>query len=85
MIEEHERRLCEKLEQGLRNIDGVTLYGPEDTREKTAVTALNIDGLDCEDAAEILSSRYGIAVKMCIRDRDTAAEKLEIVDLLRKL
>ena len=80
VIEEHERRLCEKLERGLRNIDGVTLYGPEDTREKTAVTALNIDGLDCEDAAEILSSRYGIAVRAGFHCSGTAHETIGTAD-----
>lgn len=37
VIEEHERRLTEKLQRGLSEIPGIELYGPEDTYEKTAV------------------------------------------------
>ncbi len=62
-IEEHERKLTEKLQRGLSEINGVTIYGPEDTHKKTAVVAMNIDGLDCEEAAGILNDRYGIAVR----------------------
>ncbi len=63
VIEEHERRLTEKLQQGLSEIKRVKIYGPEDTHEKTAVVAINIEGVDCEEAASILNDRYGIAVR----------------------
>lgn len=63
VIEEHERRLTEKLQKGLKNIKGITVYGPEDTRKKTAVIAVNIDGMDCEEVAAILNDEYGIAVR----------------------
>lgn len=63
VIREHERRMTEKLQEGLVDIGGVTIYGPADTREKTAVVAMNIDDMDCEEAAMILNDRYGIAVR----------------------
>lgn len=62
-IEEHERKLTEKLQRGLEQIDGVVVYGPKDIHKKTAVVAMNIIGLDCEDAAGILNDKYGIAVR----------------------
>ena len=62
-IEEHERRLTEKLQKGLMEIKGVSLYGPENTYKKTAVVAMNIDGMDCEEAAAVLNDKYGIAVR----------------------
>lgn len=62
-IEEHERRLTEKLQKGLVGIKGVDLYGPENTYKKTAVVAMNIDGMDCEEAAAILNDKYGIAAR----------------------
>lgn len=63
VIEEHERRLTEKLQRGLGDIPGVSLYGPDDTHKKTAVVAMNIKGVDCEELADILNDRYGIAVR----------------------
>ena len=62
-IEEHERKLTEKLQKGLGGIDGVTIYGPENTHKKTAVVAINIKGIDCEEAAGMLNDEYGIAVR----------------------
>ena len=44
------------------------------------MTALNIDGLDCEDAAEILSSRYGIAVRAGFHCSGTAHETIGTAD-----
>lgn len=63
VIEEHERKLTEKLQKGLSEIEGVVLYGTENTHDKTAVVAMNIEGMDCEEAASILNDRYGIAVR----------------------
>lgn len=63
VIEAHEQRLTERLQKGLDEIDGVVIYGPEDTAQKTAVVAMNIEGIDCEEAANILNDRYGIAVR----------------------
>lgn len=62
-IEEHERRLTEKLQKNLAKIEGVHIYGPEDTCRKTAVVAMNINGIDCEEAAARLNDEYGIAVR----------------------
>ena len=63
VIEEHERRLTEKLQKGLKAIKGITVYGPEDIRKKTAVIAVNIEEMDCEEVAAILNDEYGIAVR----------------------
>ena len=62
-IEEYERHLTERLGKALAGVDGVSIYGPEDAGEKTAVVAINIDGMDCEEVADILDRRYGIAVR----------------------
>ena len=62
-IEEYERRMIEKLYEGFADIPNVRIYGPKDAAQKTAVIAINIDGMDCEEAAELLSDRYGIAVR----------------------
>jgi len=62
-IAHHERKLTEQIEDGLRNIEGIQVYGPEDTRDKTAVIAFNINGMDCEEVASLLDEEYDIATR----------------------
>lgn len=80
VIEEHERRLTEKLQSGLAAIPGVTVYGPEDTREKTAVVAMNLEGLDCEELAATLNDRYAIAVRAGFHCSGIAHETIGTAD-----
>ena len=44
-------------------IDGVTLYGDVGASVRTPVVALNLDGIDSGDAADMLWQEYGIAVR----------------------
>ena len=53
----------QKLQHDLEAIRGVTVYGPEDPRDRASIIAINIDGIDCETAASILDERFGIAVR----------------------
>lgn len=62
-IEERERKLTERLQAGLKAIDKVILYGVDNTYDKTAVVAMNIQGYNCEEAALLLNDMYGIAVR----------------------
>lgn len=58
----YERELISYLESFLREMDFVTLYGPE-PEKKTGICLFNIDGLSSEEATERLSREYGIAVR----------------------
>ena len=58
----YERELLFKLEEFLRNMKGVTCYGPA-PGYKTGVCLFNIGGLDSEEVTERLSREYGIAVR----------------------
>ncbi len=83
-IEEHERRLTEKLQKGLAEIRGVRIYGPESTYKKTAVVAMNIEGMDCEEVAAMLNDRFGIAVRAgfhcsCMAHRTIGTEEIGCV------
>ena len=80
VIEEHERRLTEKLQNGLAAIPGVTVYGPRDTREKTAVVAMNLEGIDCEELAAVLNDRYAIAVRAGFHCSGMAHETIGTAD-----
>lgn len=62
-IEDHERKLTDKLQRGLGRIPKVKIYGPKDVYEKSPVVAFNIEGVDCENTALLLNDRYGIATR----------------------
>ena len=59
----HERELTQDLQRGLQAIPGVTVYGPPDIRERTAVVSWNLEGRSCEEIALLLNDRFGIAVR----------------------
>lgn len=61
-IEEKERALAESLFERLMNIDGVDVYGLH-KGNRNGTVAFNIRGMDSQEAANILSERYGIAVR----------------------
>lgn len=59
-IARHEESLCRYFEDKVLEIPEITIYG---SQNKTAICALNIDGMDCVDVAQVLSDKYNIAVR----------------------
>lgn len=59
-IRQHEQELTDALILGLREITGVTLYGPCDSRRQTAVVSFNIEDRDCGEVSFLLDQKYGI-------------------------
>lgn len=62
VIGAYEEELICRLEEKLRNMDFVTIYGPA-PEKKTGICLLNIAGLDAEEVTSLLSSQYDIAVR----------------------
>ncbi|HEX2936764.1 MAG TPA: aminotransferase class V-fold PLP-dependent enzyme [Bacteroidales bacterium] len=62
-IRNHEQSLTEQLLQGLKEIKGVTVYGPGNSNRQTAVAAFNIEGRDCGDVCMRLDYEYGIVTR----------------------
>ncbi|MDF2999996.1 MAG: aminotransferase class V-fold PLP-dependent enzyme [Bacillota bacterium] len=62
-IRAYEETLVGKLDEALRNMNGVTVYGPADCRKKTGVVLFNLRKTDCEEVCEKMSSGYGIACR----------------------
>lgn len=58
----YEKELLTCLEEMLRNMEGVTCYGPA-PGEKTGVCLFNIGTLNSEEVTERLSREYNIAVR----------------------
>jgi cysteine desulfurase/selenocysteine lyase len=58
-IHAHERALVAEARQALRRVDGVTIYGPEDS---AGIVSFNVDGVHPHDTATILDDA-GVAVR----------------------
>ena len=63
-IRQHEMTLGKKLMDGLREISGVTVYGPPDASLRTAVVAFNIAGLPPSEVGQRLDEDYGILCRV---------------------
>ncbi len=62
-IRAHEEGLIASLDEALRNMKGVIVYGPWDYRRKTGIVLFNLDHMNCEEVCEKLNSDYGIACR----------------------
>ncbi len=62
-VHEHEMRLLTKLRDGLRGIDGVTLYCQENLDRHIAVLAFNVAGKDPGDVGMMLDVDFNIACR----------------------
>ncbi len=76
-IRQHETALCHHFDDAMKNMPGVTLYGPE---HKTAISAINIKGLDCTTAASLLDTRYDICVRSGLHCAPLAHQSLGTLD-----
>lgn len=59
-IKAKETHLSTLLRKGLSEMAGITLYGPENSVERTAVIAFSVSGLDSSAASYQLDCQYGI-------------------------
>jgi len=61
-IHQHEMELTKKTLDGLLNIDGVKVIGPQDTKNRGGVISFTIDQLHPHDVGQVLD-QYGVAVR----------------------
>lgn len=61
-IHAKERSLMLRFYEGVKNIEGVTVYG-DFTKDKTAIVALNIRDYESGEVSYELSQGYGIAIR----------------------
>lgn len=62
-IFQRETHLIERLEERLRSIKGVTVYGKGESIRSVPVLAFTLEKTDSEKAASILGEKYGVAVR----------------------
>jgi len=62
-VHAHCLSLARMLQEGLRSLPGVTVYGQWDTGDRGAIVAMNFQSLTSGEAADLLYERYEIAVR----------------------
>lgn len=62
-IRKKELALTEKLLQGLKDIDGITIYGPKEAEKRVALVSFNLTGIGSHEVAYLLDTVYGIMVR----------------------
>ena len=79
-IREHEVELLERVLEGLERIQGLTVYGPRDARDRVGIVPLTFDRLSPVDAARMLEERYGIACRAGLHCSPAAHETIGTIE-----
>lgn len=78
-IRAREIELTGCLLNGLAEISGLTVYGPQDARRRTAVVAMNLDNVDCGALAYQMEQEHGIISRSGLHCAPLAHEGLGIL------
>ncbi|MEL7564109.1 MAG: aminotransferase class V-fold PLP-dependent enzyme [Dehalobacterium sp.] len=62
-IRRHEMDLMKMMIEGLKQIPGVTIYGPADSQRQTSVLSINLAGLECGELSFLLDEKFGIITR----------------------
>ncbi|MGO1469461.1 MAG: aminotransferase class V-fold PLP-dependent enzyme [Tissierella sp.] len=62
-IRKHEEELTKYFLDGIKDIEGIKIYGPMDIKKRAAVVALNMKDIDSSEIAYILDEEYDIGVR----------------------
>ena len=76
----HERELTNRFVSGLKNIDGVRVYGNADEM-CAGVVSINIKNKNCVETAQILDNNYKISVRAGLHCAPLAHESLGTLDM----
>ena len=62
-VRAHEYALMQRAWDGLREIDGITIYGPSSLDERVGILTFNVEGVSDLLCAAVLGAEAGIAVR----------------------
>ena len=62
-ISEHERHLQRRIQDGIRDIEGLSIVGPEDPDKRGGVFSFNIKGLSSHDISMMLDNMDSIMIR----------------------
>lgn len=63
-LRQQEEDLCAYMLQGLKEIPGISIYGPKDASQQTATVAINLAGYSPAELGLILDDVYGILCRV---------------------
>jgi cysteine desulfurase/selenocysteine lyase len=75
-ILQKERSLAQRLRQGLADLRGVKLYGPESMERSLGIILANVKGMDPSDVGAILDGDFGIATRVGLHCAPLVHERL---------
>jgi selenocysteine lyase/cysteine desulfurase len=59
-MQAHHTELTERLLDGLRDVAGVTIHGPQSIDRRTSVVSITVDGYDAQELAAVLEATHRI-------------------------
>jgi cysteine desulfurase family protein len=80
-IHEHEMKLTTMLRDGLKDVDGITLYCMDDLTDHIGILLFNIDGFEALNVGTLLDVDYNIACRTGLHCAPLIHEHLGIVDI----
>ncbi len=80
-IHGHEMKLTTKLRDGLKEIDGVTLYCQDDLKDHIGVLPFNVDGLEALNTGTFLDVDHDIACRTGLHCAPLLHEQLGTVEI----
>ena len=81
-VHNHERHLTKFMLDGLKEIKGVTIYGPVDDRDRGSTVSFALDGLHPHDVGQVLDD-MGIAVRVGNHCARPIMDKLKVQSTTR--
>lgn len=63
-IRQQEEYLCKTMLQGLKEIPGISIYGPKDASQQTATVSINLEGYSPAELGLTLDEEYGILCRV---------------------
>ena len=62
-VHEHEIRLNRIMSNGVKDLSGISIIGPEDPSQRGGICSLLMDGLPAHDVALLLDEAAGVMVR----------------------
>jgi len=80
-LHDHEMKLTRMLRDGLREIEGVTMYCQEDMTDHISVLTFNVDGMEALNTGTILDVDYNIASRTGLHCAPLVHEQIGTLDI----
>jgi selenocysteine lyase/cysteine desulfurase len=80
-LHDQEMRLTEMLRDGIKDIDGVTLYYQDDLSDHIAIFLFNVDGFEAINTGTILDVDYNIASRTGLHCAPLVHEQIGTADI----